>query len=123
QDEHESHRGRTNEMPMPLGPLSRSLKQRRWLGFDGMITKKAPQVLGQLTRGGVPLGGGFGGAFEGDGFGVGGNGFFELVGSGGILEGDVAEDFRAVGDGYGRPEGEQLVERAAEGIDVGPVID
>ncbi len=81
------------------------------------------EIGGELASGLVAVGGFFGGGFENDGFEVGGDGGVELARRGGVVVRELLEERLAVVGGEGGTAGEQLVERDAERVDVGAVVE
>src|SRR5262245_35812808 len=108
---------------MPAGPFEGAVEKRRVFGTDWLILKKSPQVVGEVLGGLIAVVRILLNRLEYDGFELGRNGLVELARWAGIVEGDLAEDFGAVLAGKDGLEGEQLVERDAEGVDVAAVVD
>ncbi len=91
--------------------------------MNGLIFQNAAEIGGEVAGGLVAVGGFFGGRFEDDGFEVGGDCCVELARWGWVVVRELLEESSAVVGSEGGLDGEEFVERDAERIDVGAVVE
>ena len=108
---------------MPPAPFAQALHGRRPPGQERLIIKKALEIVGELLGRGVALGGVLGDRLERDGFQLNRDRLIDACRRPWLFEGDLAKNLLAIAPAIGRLQGKQLVERDAERINVGTVID
>ena len=105
------------------GPFAGALHKGGPAGADGLALQEPVQVVRQVLRGGVASGGFFRHCLEDDRFQIGGDREVDSPGCGWFLFVDLPQECRPVGGVERRPQREQLVERCAERIDIGAMVE
>jgi hypothetical protein len=105
--------------PRPPGP---ALPERWRPRQDRPVLQEAAQVVRQFLRRRVPVGGPLGAGLEYDRLQVRGDGLVQAPRPARLVLGDLPEQFLAVAAVEGGSQGQQLVQRHAERVDVGAVV-
>jgi hypothetical protein len=122
-EETEGHDGRPDDRGVPPRPRAQPLRDRRRAGNDGPAIEEPLQVVGHFLRRRVAVSRVFADCLENDGFQFRGDRRLHGTRGGRLVVGDLPDQGVAVAATEGGAEGEQLVERGAERIDIAAVID
>jgi hypothetical protein len=119
QDQHGHGQGR----PVPSRPFRRPFHRARPPGMNRPVLEESPEVVGQFRRGLVAAPRLPGHRLQDDGLQLAGDRLIEPPRRSRLLIGDPAQQFLPIAATEGRFQGQELVERRAQRVDVGAVVE